>query len=50
VRVIAGADGQKLTRPYDVNLWVVTDTASRPISVVTPIDPATIGLDPLTYL
>jgi putative nucleotidyltransferase with HDIG domain len=50
VRVIAGQDGQKLLRPYDVNLWVVTDTASRPTSVAGPLHPSTLGIDPLTYL
>jgi putative nucleotidyltransferase with HDIG domain len=50
VRVIAGADGEKLPRPYDVNLWASTDTASRPASVVSPLDPVAFGIDPLTYL
>jgi hypothetical protein len=50
VRVIVGADGSKLTRPYDVNLWETAGDASKPQSVISPVDPATTGIDPLTYL
>ena len=49
VRVIAPTHGGKLPRPYDVNLWAVTDTAS-PVSIVSPLDPTAMGIDPLTYL
>ena len=50
VRVIADATGEKLTRPYDLNLWEVPDDGPGPRSVVSPVDAATIGVDPLTYL
>ena len=50
VRVIIGKDTQKLTRPYDVNLWEAGDQLAGPKNVVSPVDPATIGIDPLTYL
>ena len=50
VRVIAGADGQKLARSYDVNLWLASDVASRPTGVAFPLDPSAVGIDPLTYL
>ena len=50
VRVIADAAGEKLSRPYDVNLWEMAEDAPGPRSVVTPVDAATIGVDPLTYL
>jgi putative nucleotidyltransferase with HDIG domain len=50
VRVIIGADTQKLQRPYDVNLWEATADATGPQSVVSPVDPTTAGIDPLTYL
>jgi putative nucleotidyltransferase with HDIG domain len=49
VRVVIAADSQKLTRPYDVNLWEVSDRPG-PKTVVSPVDPATVGIDPLTYL
>ena len=48
VRVVAGTDGQSLSRPYDVNLWERLEGA--PASVISPVDPASIGIDPLTYL
>jgi putative nucleotidyltransferase with HDIG domain len=50
VRVIAGAAGQKLPRPYDLNLWETPATGEGPKSIISPIDPAVAGIDPLTYL
>jgi putative nucleotidyltransferase with HDIG domain len=50
VRVIIGANCAKLPRPYDVNLWETTSEMPGPHTVVTPVDPATVGIDPLTYL
>jgi putative nucleotidyltransferase with HDIG domain len=50
VRVIVGADRHKLSRPYDANLWEMTEQSSGPQTVVSPEDPATLGIDPLTYL
>ena len=50
VRVIAAADGEKLQRPYDINLWEIPDEGEGPKSVISPVDPATVGIDPLTYL
>jgi HD-GYP domain-containing protein (c-di-GMP phosphodiesterase class II) len=50
VRVVIGADSQKLLRPYDVNLWETTPEARGPQTVTSPVDPATAGIDPLTYL
>jgi hypothetical protein len=50
VRVIIGTDTQKLVRPYDINLWEATSEAAGPKAIVSPIDPATVGIDPLTYL
>jgi putative nucleotidyltransferase with HDIG domain len=50
VRVIMGANTEKLGRPYDVNLWESAPERPGPRTVVSPIDPATVGIDPLTYL
>jgi putative nucleotidyltransferase with HDIG domain len=50
VRVIFGADGAKLPRPYDVNLWEAAKEGDGPTSILRPVDPATTGIDPLTYL
>ena len=38
VRVIADADGEKLPRPYDVNLWETGDEGDKPRSVISPLD------------
>jgi putative nucleotidyltransferase with HDIG domain len=50
VRVIAGPDGQLLAKPYDVALWAENDPAGPPPRIVTPVDPAEAGIDPLPYL
>ena len=48
VRVLRGADGVDLARPYEVNLWEVVE--GRAVSVQAPLDPAAYGIDPLTHL
>jgi putative nucleotidyltransferase with HDIG domain len=50
VRVIVGANAEKLQRPYDVNLWEATDETDGPKAVSHPVDPTVVGIDPLTYL
>ena len=50
VRVVVGADGEKLARPRDVNLWESTETSPGPQAILSPVDPRTLGIDPLTYL
>jgi putative nucleotidyltransferase with HDIG domain len=50
VRVIAGSDGEKVLRPYDINLWEIAADGQGPKSVICPIDPSVAGIDPLTYL
>jgi putative nucleotidyltransferase with HDIG domain len=50
VRVIVGADGQRLAAPHDVALWAEDDPAGPPPRIVTPVDPAEAGVDPLPYL
>jgi putative nucleotidyltransferase with HDIG domain len=50
VRVIMGANGEKLLRPYDVNLWETGDDVAGAKAVISPVDAATVGIDPLTYL
>jgi putative nucleotidyltransferase with HDIG domain len=50
VRVILGANGEKLARPRDVNLWETPEEGRDARSVLLPLDPATVGIDPLTYL
>jgi putative nucleotidyltransferase with HDIG domain len=50
VRVIVGPDGQRLAKPYDVALWVPPRPDGPPPRIVTPVDPADAGIDPLPYL
>jgi hypothetical protein len=50
VRVILSADAARLARPYDVNLWEILQDGAGPKTVVSPVDPASVGVDPLTYL
>ena len=48
VKVVIRASGQKLERPFDVNLWEAP--AGHPQTVRGPVDPATVDIDPLSYL
>lgn len=50
VRVVLDEAGMRLPQPYDVNLWETDASARGPHSVLAPLDPASYGLDPLTYL
>jgi hypothetical protein len=50
VRVIVGADGQRLEAPHDVALWAEDNPDRPPPRIVTPVDPAEAGVDPLVYL
>ncbi len=48
VKVVIGADGETLERPYDVSLWAAGE--GEPTSVSAPVDPTTVALDALSYL
>jgi len=50
VRVLIGRDGQRLDLPYETSLWENAPDADQPASVVAPVDPADLGIDPLTLL
>ncbi|MFN2447762.1 MAG: HD-GYP domain-containing protein [Vicinamibacterales bacterium] len=50
VRVILNDQGIKLPQPYDVNLWEMNEGARGPRAIVSPLDPAAYGVDPLLYL
>jgi putative nucleotidyltransferase with HDIG domain len=48
VKVLRGADGVDLERPYEINLW---DAAAQQVtSIERPLDPALYGIDPLSHL
>jgi putative nucleotidyltransferase with HDIG domain len=48
VRVLIGADGARLARPQDRNLW--EEAGEDAPRIVCPLDPADYQLDPLAYL
>jgi hypothetical protein len=48
VKVLRGADGVDVQRPYEVNLWEAIE--EQRTSVEAPLDPALYGIDPLTHL
>jgi putative nucleotidyltransferase with HDIG domain len=50
VRVVIDRTGTRLETPYDVNLWESQPETGRPTSIAAPIDPADLGVDPLTLL
>jgi hypothetical protein len=50
VRVILGPDGARLDTPFDLALWVEDGPDGPPPRIVTPVNPADVGIDPLAYL
>jgi putative nucleotidyltransferase with HDIG domain len=50
VKVVLDRAGTHLDDPYLTNLWEGDKEQGQPTSVVAPIDPATIGIDPLRLL
>lgn len=50
VRVLIAANGEKLARPRDLNLWESPGEGRAPTAILHPVDPSTIGIDPLTHL
>ncbi|MEW5982392.1 MAG: HD domain-containing phosphohydrolase [Acidobacteriota bacterium] len=50
VRVLTEPDGRRLEQPFDVALWEDDGPAGPPPQIVTPLDPAVVGIDPLPYL
>jgi putative nucleotidyltransferase with HDIG domain len=50
VRIIVGPDGERLSTPSDVALWADDSPDGPPPRIVTPVDPAEVGIDPLPYL
>jgi putative nucleotidyltransferase with HDIG domain len=50
VRVLFGQDGRRLEGPADRNLWERLPDGTVPHSVVSPVDQADYGIDPLDFL
>ena len=49
VRVIFDENGTRLDLPYDRNLWDA-GPGEKPDSILSPVEPAQYGVDPLNYL
>jgi putative nucleotidyltransferase with HDIG domain len=49
VKVVVDRSGGRLEFPYEVNLWEQNEEG-YPSAIVTPLDPAVVGLDPLALL
>jgi putative nucleotidyltransferase with HDIG domain len=50
VRVIISKAGERLQLPIDRNLWESRDETGQPSAILSPLDPAEYGIDPLTFL
>ena len=50
VRVILDRHGARVSTPVDVNLWELADAGALALEIVAPVDPADVGVDPLTLL
>jgi putative nucleotidyltransferase with HDIG domain len=50
VRVVIDRAGVRLERPYEVSLWQTDRAEGQPGSIVAPLDPGQVGIDPLTLL
>ena len=50
VRVVTAPDGTPLAAPRDVPLWVAGTPDAPTPRIVTPVDPAGTGIDPLPFL
>ena len=49
VKVLRGADGADLERPYEINLWETIEGQTT-TAIEAPLDPALYGIDPLSHL
>jgi len=48
--VLFSASGARLDLPFERNLWEPASPGGPPDSVVSPVDPAEFGIDPLNFL
>jgi putative nucleotidyltransferase with HDIG domain len=50
VKVVVDRQGNQLDDPYLTNLWEGDKEQGQPTSVIAPLDPAAVGIDPLRLL
>jgi hypothetical protein len=49
VRVVTSVRGERLPRPFEINLWE-TQAEARAPAITSPLDPDEAGIDPLTLM
>jgi putative nucleotidyltransferase with HDIG domain len=50
VRILLNRQGTRLEIPYELNLWETSEDPHRPSSIVAPVNPASVGIDPLALM
>jgi len=50
VRIVIDRHGTRVTQPIDVHLWDLKNEGDLAPAIVGPVDPAEVGIDPLTLL
>ncbi|HUR33541.1 MAG TPA: HD-GYP domain-containing protein [Vicinamibacterales bacterium] len=50
VRIVLDRHGTRVMQPLDVNLWELAAEGALAPAIVGPVDPADVGIDPLTLL
>ena len=50
VRVVIDRHGTRVSQAYDVNLWENSADEAVPATIVAPVNPADLDLDPLSFL
>ena len=50
MKVLTDRVGERITYPSEINLWESEEDGRRQITIVAPIDPAEVGIDPLTLI
>jgi len=50
VRVVIDRNGTHVNQPYDVNLWENSEDEAVPATIVAPVNPADVEIDPLSFL
>jgi hypothetical protein len=50
VKVVFAPDGTRYDTPLERNLWERTADGATPDAIVSPLDPASYGIDPLNFI
>jgi putative nucleotidyltransferase with HDIG domain len=50
VKFIVDREGRRLDQPREFNLWEPRDDQHLPRAIAAPVDPASIGIDPLAFI